>query len=126
MSVSRTRAETRAFWQHMVDAWRDSGLSKAAFCRQSDIHPASFSPWSRRLAPSSVRERSAPTPSVPATALTMIPVSVIDEPDSVSVPSSSNSVSVSRCDITVTLPAVMDAELINTWLHSIASLDVQR
>jgi hypothetical protein len=56
----------------------------------------------------------------------MIPVSVIDESDSVSTALSANNVSVSRCDITVTLPAVMDANLISTWLHSIASLDVQR
>lgn len=62
MSVSRSRSETRAFWQRQVNSWVRSGLSKAAFCRECDLHPASCSQWS--VAPrvpkrQSIRTRAA-------------------------------------------------------------------
>ena len=42
--------ERQEQWRGIMDAWRQSGLSKAAFCRQRDIGVWRFHYWARRLA----------------------------------------------------------------------------
>jgi len=129
MSVPRTHADTRAYWQRQVDAWRDSGLSKAAFCRESGVHPASFSQWSRRfLSPTAMPAPKAATsaPSSASESLVMIPVSLVGEPDGAAERSSSQNVIVNRADITLTLPTTLEPEQIGHWLGSLALCDVQR
>lgn len=37
------------FWQEHTDQWRDSGLSKIAYCLQHNLKPASFYHWSKKL-----------------------------------------------------------------------------
>ena len=32
-----------------VDAWRESGLSQAVYCRQQDLNHKTFSVWTRRV-----------------------------------------------------------------------------
>ncbi|WP_432741458.1 IS66 family insertion sequence element accessory protein TnpB [Methylobacter sp. G7] len=34
-------------WRHHVNAWHQSGLSQADYCRQQDINPKTFSRWTR-------------------------------------------------------------------------------
>ena len=34
-----------AFWRRHLAAWRDSGLSQAAYCRRQDISLSSFGYW---------------------------------------------------------------------------------
>jgi hypothetical protein len=34
-----------AFWRRHLAAWRDSGLSQAAYCRQQDVSLSSFGYW---------------------------------------------------------------------------------
>jgi transposase-like protein len=58
-------------WQRHVEAWRESGLSQADYCRQQGLNPKTLSAWSRRALPI---DKSAPleiiavqvTPSAPA------------------------------------------------------------
>lgn len=55
-----TKAE---YWHGHVQAWRASGLSQRAYCRQHDINPHRLSYWSRR-------------PTQPEPGLTLIPLDV--------------------------------------------------
>ena len=58
------------WWRH-VNAWRESGLSQADYCRQQGLNPKTLSAWSRRALPI---DKNAPleviavqvTPSAPA------------------------------------------------------------
>jgi hypothetical protein len=40
-----------AHWQRHVEAWRESGLSQADYCRKQGINPKTFSAWARRALP---------------------------------------------------------------------------
>ena len=44
-----SREARRAHWREVMDAWRESGLSKAAFCRERGIGQHLFYYWQRRL-----------------------------------------------------------------------------
>ncbi len=57
--------------------------------------------------------------------MAMIPVSVMDEVMAIEGVVPSQNVIVERADISLTLPATLCAEHINTWLTSLTSLDVQ-
>lgn len=46
---SRAARRSRQWWQAQVLAWRDSGLSKAAYCAANGLNAATFYGWSRRL-----------------------------------------------------------------------------
>jgi len=35
-------------WQRHVEAWRESRLTQADYCRQQSLHPKTFSAWTRR------------------------------------------------------------------------------
>lgn len=50
-----TRKNARQKWEREVTAWRSSGLTQAAYCKQRGLHPASMSHWARRLAPESAK-----------------------------------------------------------------------
>ena len=38
------------WWRH-VEAWRESGLSQADYCRQQGLNPKTLSAWARRALP---------------------------------------------------------------------------
>jgi hypothetical protein len=38
-------------WCRHVEAWRESSLSQADYCRQQDLNPKTFSAWTRRELP---------------------------------------------------------------------------
>ena len=48
-----TREERLAYWQGIINEYRDSGLSGATFCRKHNINPGRFYHWRQRLADSS-------------------------------------------------------------------------
>ena len=58
------------WWLH-VEAWLESGLSQADYCRQQGLNPKTFSTWARRSFP---QDKDTPlevisvqvTPSAPA------------------------------------------------------------
>jgi hypothetical protein len=37
-----------AQWRRYVEAWRESGLSQADYCRQQGLNRKTFSLWTRR------------------------------------------------------------------------------
>jgi hypothetical protein len=38
-------------WCRHVEAWRESGLNQANYCRQQGLNPKTFSAWTRRALP---------------------------------------------------------------------------
>jgi hypothetical protein len=38
-------------WCRHVEAWRESGLNQADYCRQQGLNPKTFSAWARRALP---------------------------------------------------------------------------
>ncbi len=47
-----------AFWRSKVEEWKSSGLSKRAFCEQSNLSDSSFNAWAREI---SIRDREKVT-----------------------------------------------------------------
>jgi hypothetical protein len=45
----RRSANTRAHWKHHLAAQRTSGLTQAAYCREHQLCPKSFTGWKRKL-----------------------------------------------------------------------------
>lgn len=43
------REAKREHWQGVIDAWEESGMSKAAFCRERQIPAWKFYYWYRQL-----------------------------------------------------------------------------
>jgi len=44
-----TGKETLKYWQGIIEDYRSSGLSGAAFCKEHNINPGRFYHWRRRL-----------------------------------------------------------------------------
>ena len=92
-----------AFWRRHLAAWRDSGLSQAAYCRRQDVSLPCFGYWRGKLG-------TVPAPSAQA----LLPI-VLSE----------MSKSVDRIEVDlpnglqVHLPVDMDAAL---WLPMIRAL----
>jgi hypothetical protein len=39
----------RKFWQHHIEAWSQSGLAQAEYCRQNNISKSAFYGWKNKL-----------------------------------------------------------------------------
>ncbi len=46
---SNDPAELNPFWQSHIEAWQSSGLSQAAYCKESDLIIHRFGYWKRKL-----------------------------------------------------------------------------
>ena len=46
----RTPAAKLTYWREQVAAWRESGLSRTAYCRRAGVSASSLGHWVRRLA----------------------------------------------------------------------------
>lgn len=53
-------ANKQTYWQTHLDAWRQSGLSQASYCKQHGVSLSSFGYWLHRRAKS-----TSPTAAVP-------------------------------------------------------------
>jgi len=51
-----TREERLTYWQGIIDEYRSSGLSGAAFCREHNINAGRFYHWRRRLQENCLQE----------------------------------------------------------------------
>lgn len=61
---------TQEQWQQHIDAWQDSGLSQAAWCRQNGVVVSQFGYWKKKLLIEG-------TPSAPSKAFSpFVPVSL--------------------------------------------------
>jgi len=64
------------FWQPHVTAWRASGLSQKAYCRQEALRSSTFGYWVRKLCPDRAQRASTSrfvpvTPTAPARGLVL-------------------------------------------------------
>ena len=80
MPATRRRDPKRGqYWRDTIAAWRKSGQSVSAFCREHDVPQASFYSWRQSL-----RERGRQRPAAPTQATsqpTLVPLRVV--PDAV-------------------------------------------
>ena len=65
-------SKPKPFWRDLIDRWKTSGQSVAAFCAAHRVSQATFYAWRKRLA---ARSRGQ-TPPIPAFA----PVRVVPDP----------------------------------------------
>ena len=71
-----------ANWRRHVEAWRESGLSQADFCRQQNLNRKTFSLWTRRVQDDLSMSKDSPlelisvqvTPSAPAVTAEASPI----------------------------------------------------
>jgi hypothetical protein len=49
-----------AHWRRHVEAWRESGLSQAVYCRQQGLNHKTFSVWTRRVQADPSLDKNAP------------------------------------------------------------------
>ena len=54
-----------AHWLRHVDAWRESGLSQAVYCRQQGLNHKTFSVWTRRVQVDLTLDKNAPLSLLP-------------------------------------------------------------
>jgi hypothetical protein len=54
-----------AHWQRHVEAWRESGLSQAAYCQQQGLNRKTFSKWTRRVQVDLSLDKDAPLDLLP-------------------------------------------------------------
>jgi len=71
-----------ANWRRHVEAWRESGLSQADYCRQQNLNRKTFSLWTRRVRDDLSMSKDSPlelisvqvTPSAPAVTAEASPI----------------------------------------------------
>ena len=51
----RRNSKSEPFWRDLLDRWKASGQSVAAFCAAHGVSPATFYAWRKRLAASGSR-----------------------------------------------------------------------
>ena len=49
LTKSLSRAERKKYWKNQIAAWRKSGESQVAFCRENELSRWAFLYWKRKL-----------------------------------------------------------------------------
>jgi hypothetical protein len=70
--TTRHDPQPEPFWRDLIDRWRDSGQTVAAFCAAHRVSQATFYSWRKRLA--------APGPDTTDPVPTFAPVRVVPDP----------------------------------------------
>jgi hypothetical protein len=73
--TARRESKPEPFWRDLIDRWKTSGQSIAAFCAAQRVSQATFYSWRKRLTAHS-RLTTAP----PAPTPTFAPVRVVPDP----------------------------------------------
>jgi hypothetical protein len=66
-----------AHWRRHVEAWRESGLSQADYCRQQGLNHKTFSVWTRRVKRDLSLDKGAPLELLPVQLQPSAPVASI-------------------------------------------------
>ncbi len=78
MPATRRRDPKREqHWREIVTAWRKSGQSVSAFCREHDVPQASFYSWRQTLRERDRQDQAAPARGTPQP--TLVPVRVVTD-----------------------------------------------
>jgi hypothetical protein len=73
--TSRRESKPEPFWRDLIDRWKTSGQSVAAFCAAQRVSQATFYSWRKRLT-----AHSQPTTAPPAPTPTFAPVRIVPDP----------------------------------------------
>jgi hypothetical protein len=73
--TSRRESKSEPFWRELIDCWKTSGQSIAAYCAAQRVSQATFYSWRRRLT-----AHSRPTTAPPVPTPTFAPVRVVPDP----------------------------------------------
>ena len=124
-TVTRAPRRNRQFWIKHVERWKNSNLSKAAYCEQNSLSVGNFYNWSRPERSVNVtddtREHRCPEgKSVATKPLSFVPVTVVP----VQPASGACVVHVKRAATHVELPVDLNAEQIQHWLTAVHQLHV--
>ncbi len=68
---NQDRKQKRQYWQHHINAWQQSGMKQAAYCREHGIKQYQMSYWKNRLS-----EAEQNVSFVPLQVATNLPVPV--------------------------------------------------
>ena len=60
-------------WRQHVEAWRESGLSQADYCRQQGLNSKIFSTWTRRVRHELSMDKDAPLQVIPVQVAPSVP-----------------------------------------------------
>ena len=71
--MRRRSPERVRLWRDLVDAWKRSGQTINAFCREREVTRSNFDRWRRILA-------AEPTKSKPSSSPLFVPIRVVAEP----------------------------------------------
>ena len=63
-----------ANWRRHVEAWRESGLSQADYCRQQNLNRKTFSLWTRRVQDDLSLSKDSPLELISVQVLPSVPV----------------------------------------------------
>ena len=121
MSTSQayTPKRSRSFWLEHTEQWKQSALSKIAYCQKHNLKPASFYNWSKKLE-NDVTESSQELQALAST--TFLPVQL--EPVAAKTRNTAEFVHVERAATEVALPVDLSGEQIQHWLQAIHALHV--
>jgi hypothetical protein len=76
--MSRHNPERVRTWRDLIDAWKRSGRTINAFCRERNLTRSNFDRWRRILARDPNGSSRGETPSLPSPAF--VPLRVVAEP----------------------------------------------
>lgn len=74
--MSRHNPKRVRVWRELIDAWKQSGQSVNAFCRDRALTRSNFDRWRRILA----NEPGEPAHGKPSSAAAFVPVRLVAEP----------------------------------------------
>ena len=124
-TVTRAPRRNRQFWIKHVERWKNSNLSKAAYCERHSLNIGNFYNWSRpeRSVSDKADQREHLRPEGESLAMkpvSFVPVTVMP----VEHGSDTCVVYVKRAATHVQLPADLNAEQIQHWLTAVHQLHV--
>ena len=76
--MSRHNPERARIWRELIDAWKQSGLTINAFCRDRKLTRSNFDRWRRILARDPSDSSCGKSPSSPPSAF--VPLRIVAEP----------------------------------------------
>jgi hypothetical protein len=67
-----------AHWRRHVEAWRESGLSQADYCRQQGLNHKTFSVWTRRVQGDLSLNKDVPVEFISVQVAPLVPVATTE------------------------------------------------
>lgn len=106
MSEKILKRESQAVWFERIQDWQQSGLSKAAYCRQFELNSTSFYKWFAKFQRTDRATKKALSVS-PA----FVPVKITPEPTS--------TITLHCGDVSISFNGLMSPEQVLPWIKAL-------